>query len=459
MYTQEEREKALKLYEEVGSVTKVIQKLGYPTREGFYKWLREMKKPSKKEKAPRRRINNSPYHPLHPSPELKMETISRCFERGENVKLVSEEIGYSRPTIYAWKRVYEQKGAAGFMKYQDIPRGKLKEPSNTTLEEISELKADMRKMQIKIDILEETIKVIKKEQDVNPTPLTNKEKAAIVDVLKKKYSLPELLESVQLAKSSYYYIKQNKRDKYGQVRIRIREIFNENQSRYGYRRIHAVLSKEKVVISEKVVRRIMKEENLLVKSKKTRKYHSYKGEITPAVENIISRDFHAEKPNEKWLSDLTEFAIPAGKVYLSPIVDCFDGFIPAWTIGKNPNADLVNDMLLKAASTLKEDEKPIVHTDRGCHYRWPGWIALMEKFSFKRSMSKKGCSPDNSACEGFFGRLKNEFFYGRDWSGYTIEEFISALDQYIVWYNNIRIKESLGFLSPVEYRQKLGLVA
>ena len=71
----------------------------------------------------------------------------------------------------------------------------------------------------------------------------------------------------------------------------------------------------------------------------------------------------------KWLGDLTEFAIPAGKVYLSPIVDCFDGFITAWTIGKNPNADLVNDMLLKAASTLKKGEKPIVHTDRGCHYR------------------------------------------------------------------------------------------
>ena len=458
MYTKEKKEKALKVYEEVRSVSKVIQKLGYPTREGFYKWLREWKNGSEKVKAARRRINNRPEHPLHPSPELKMETIRRCFELGENVKLVSEEIGYSRPTIYAWKRLYDQKGAVAFMKYQDIPRGKLEEPSNSTLEDIAEMKAQMRKMQLKIDVLEETIKVIKKGQDVSP-PLTNKEKAAIVDVLKKEYSLPEVLENLKLAKSSYYYLKQNKKDKYAQVRIRIREIFNENQSRYGYRRINAVLSKENIKISEKIIRRIMKEENLQVKSKKTRKYNSYKGEITPAVENLISREFHSEKPNEKWLSDLTEFAIPAGKVYLSPIVDCFDGFITAWTIGKNPNADLVNDMLLKAASTLKKGENPIVHTDRGSHYRWPGWIEVMEKFSLKRSMSKKGCSPDNSACEGFFGRLKNEFFYGRDWSDYTIEEFISALDQYIVWYNNIRIKKSLGFLSPAEYRQKLGLVA
>ncbi len=111
MYTKEEKQKALKLYEEVQSVTKVIQKLGYPTREGFYKWLSELKNPSEKVKAPRRRINNSPDHPLHPPPELKLETIRRLFERGENVKLVSEEIGYSRPTIYTWKRLYDQKGA------------------------------------------------------------------------------------------------------------------------------------------------------------------------------------------------------------------------------------------------------------------------------------------------------------------------------------------------------------
>lgn len=136
-------------------MAKVIQKLGYPTREGFYKWLRELKNPSEKVKAPRRRINNSLDHPLHPSPELKLETIRRCFECGENVKLVSEEIGYSRSTIYQWKRLYDQKGAAAFMRYQDIPHDNLEEPSNSTSEEIAELKTQIRKMQLKIDVLEE----------------------------------------------------------------------------------------------------------------------------------------------------------------------------------------------------------------------------------------------------------------------------------------------------------------
>ena len=459
MYTKEEKDKAIKLYEEVKSVTKVIQKLGYPTREGFYKWLRDSKNPPNKVKASRKRINNSPEHPLHPPPELKLETISRCFERGENVKLVSEEIGYSRPTIYAWKRLYDKKGAAAFMRYQDIPREKIEKPSDSASEEIAELRALIRKMQLKIDVLEETIKVIKKDRDVDLKTLTNREKATIIDVLKNEYSLPELLKITAMAKSSYYYLRNPRIDKYRELRIKICKIFEENRSCYGYRRIHAILLRENFRVSEKVIRRLMKEENLTVKIRRTRKYNSYKGEITPAVENIVARDFHADKPNEKWLSDLTEFAIPAGKVYLSPIVDCFDGFIPSWTIGTSPNATLVNEMLLKGFNKLKPDEKPILHTDRGCHYRWQGWIDLIEKFGFKRSMSAKGCSPDNAACEGFFGRLKNEFFYGRDWSDYSLADFISALDDYIVWYNEVRVKKSLNFLSPLEFRQKLGLVA
>ena len=167
--------------------------------------------------------------------------------------------------------------------------------------------------------------------------------------------------------------------------------------------------------------------------------------LSPAVDNLINRNFSAFKPNEKWLTDITEFAIPAGKVYLSPIVDCFDGL-------------LVNSMLDDAAKLLSVGEKPIIHSDRGVHYRWPGWIDRMEKNGFIRSMSKKGCSPDNSACEGVFGRIKNEMFYNADWSGVNISEFIGILNDYLYWYNEKRIKKSLGYLSPIEYRHRLGLV-
>jgi len=157
------------------------------------------------------------------------------------------------------------------------------------------------------------------------------------------------------------------------------------------------------------------------------------------------------------LTDITEFHIPAGKVYLSPIIDCFDGLPVSWTISTSPNAELVNTMLDEAILSLGEDEKPIIHSDRGCHYRWSGWIERMEKAMLTRSMSKKGCSPDNSACEGFFGRLKNEMFYGYSWTGVTIGQFIGELDKYIKWYAEKRIKLSLGGMSPLDYRRSLGL--
>lgn len=113
----------------------------------------------------------------------------------------------------------------------------------------------------------------------------------------------------------------------------------------------------------------MNEEDLVVISKKLRKYKSYKGEISPSVPNVLERNFHADRPNEKWLTDITEFSLPAGKVYLSPIVDCFDGMLPAWTIGTAPNAALVNSMLDKAIATLSKEEHTLVHSNRGCHYR------------------------------------------------------------------------------------------
>lgn len=168
-------------------------------------------------------------------------------------------------------------------------------------------------------------------------------------------------------------------------------------------------------MSEKVVRRIMREEGLTVSyAKKKARYSSYKGEISDAPENLVNRDFRATAPNELWLTDITEFGLPDGKVHLPPILDCFDGGLPAWSIGTSPNAELANSSLEAACGTLSKGQRPVAHSDRGCHYRWPGWIAICEKNHLTRSMSRKGCSPDNSAMEGFFGRLKNEFFHHRD---------------------------------------------
>ena len=282
----------------------------------------------------------------------------------------------------------------------------------------------------------------------------------MIDALREKYRLKELLEELHIGKSSYCYQQsiKIKADKYYEIRQQIKSIFDENYQSYGYRRIYGALKRIGKTISEKVIRRIMTEDGLTVRITQQRKYNSYKGELAPEVPNIIERDFHADLPNQKWLTDITEFHIPAGKVYLSPMIDCFDGGVVAWSLGTSPDAELTNGMLDNAISTLSAGEHPIVHSDRGCHYRWPQWIQKMDEAKLIRSMSKKSCSPDNSACEGFFGRLKNEVFYGRSWVGVSIEEFVEIIDTYIHWYNEKRIKQSLGFLSPYEYRKIQGYI-
>ena len=190
----------------------------------------------------------------------------------------------------------------------------------------------------------------------------------------------------------------------------------------------------------------MREEGLRVRRKRGRRYYSYAGDLGDAPDNLPlngdgTHDFRASSPNEKWASDITEFKLPdAPKAYLSPVIDLFDGKPVGWAISQHPNAELANESLLMACSQLRAGERPFCHTDRGAHYFWPGWVGICEANGVTRSMSRKGHSPDNAACEGFFGRLKNEFFYGRDWAGVTFEQFAEALDDWMRRYSSARLK-------------------
>lgn len=269
-----------------------------------------------------------------------------------------------------------------------------------------------------------------------------------------------MLKILHLKRSTYFYLtKRINFDKYSNIRKLIKGIFLDNYECYGYRRIkHELFNSYDIVVSEKVVMRLMKDENLTVYSPKSkRKYSSYKGEISPEVENIINRQFISNEPHKQALTDITEFALKDGKVYLSPLLDCFDGSPITWTIGKSPNSELTNIMLEKAYKIVGNCEL-LIHSDRGFHYRIPSWIGLMEEYGYKRSMSKKGCSSDNSMCEGFFGTIKNEFFYSKNWKLITCDNFIVELERYLFWFKNKRIKKRLGYLSPnqfmINYRQE-----
>ncbi|NCB44821.1 MAG: IS3 family transposase [Clostridia bacterium] len=465
IFNIEERQKAVNYYLEHGKcVSRTVRILGYPSRPILDKWIKEL---APKEKKHCRSGGSL----IRYTREQKEKAVVALCSRSKTAKEVANEMGVTRETLYNWKRQLLNEGCNRPMAKRDkFPKLSMDANHNDQpvllqsekehlTKQVSELKQEIYRLRLERDILEKAAEIIKKDEGISLKKLSNGEKAIVINALREKYPLRDLLVILNIAKSSYCYqatVLAND-DKYFDLRANVKDVFNDNSKCYGYRRIHSVIKSTGIAISEKVIRRIMKEEQLLISSKKGKKYNSYKGEVSPAVENIINRDFHAEKPNLKWLTDLTEFHIPAGKVYLSPIIDCFDGLPVSWSIGTSPDAELVNTMLDEAILTLKKDEQPIVHSDRGCHYRWPGWIKRMERAQLMRSMSKKGCSPDNSACEGFFGRLKNEMFCGYSWVDITIDQFIEHLDEYLKWYAEKRIKLSLGGMSPLAYRKSLGL--
>ncbi len=289
----------------------------------------------------------------------------------------------------------------------------------------------------------------------------------VIDALRNRFEVSELCKKLRLARSSYYYSRSaaKRPDPHADVRRRIKAIFEQSNMTFGSERIwHALKVGDDGLgplrISEKVVRRLMREEGLFViYNKKKRTYSSYKGEISDHPGNRVNRNFHADGPNRLWLTDITQFTLPHFRCYLSAIIDCFDGSVVSHRLSKAPDADLANSTLIRAAGSIEGLEHPILHSDCGCHYRWPEWIGLCNKYGIARSMSRKACSPDNAACEGFFGRLKNEFFYYRDWTEVAFEAFSRMLDEYIDYYNKRRKKKSLGWMSPRDYRLSLGYAA
>jgi putative transposase len=272
-----------------------------------------------------------------------------------------------------------------------------------------------------------------------------------VHELRPQFPLPVLLKVAVLPRSVFYYHLKARQvaDKYAEVKNEIGSIYDEHKGRYGYRRVTAVLQLMGRKINHKTVQRLMGELNLksLVRPKK---YQSYKEEMGKAASNELDRKFEAEAPNQKWVTDVTEFKVGGEKLYLSPILDLYNGEIVTFETNRRPVFELVGSMLNKALAKLKPHERPMLHSDQGWHYRMPGYQATLKDRGMVQSMSKKGCCYDNAAMESFFGVLKTEFFYLKKFS--SIDELQEGLVEYIKYYNNKRIKLKLKGLSPVQYR-------
>jgi putative transposase len=252
-----------------------------------------------------------------------------------------------------------------------------------------------------------------------------------VQELRLQYPLAGLLSVAKLARSSFYYQSEVLR------------------GRYGYRRVTAVIRREGPIVNHKTVQRLMNQLGLksLVRAKK---YHSYQGEIGSAAPNVLQRQFTANRPNQKWVTDVTEFNVRGQRLYLSPVLDLYNGEIVAFKTATRPLFNMIKGMLHRAFARLGPGDRPLLHSDQGWQYRMALYHEALQQRNVVQSMSRRGNCLDNAAMESFFGTLKAQFYYLNKFR--DLAELQAGLRRYIHYYNHDRIKIKLGGLSPVEYR-------
>lgn len=183
-----------------------------------------------------------------------------------------------------------------------------------------------------------------------------------------------------------------------------------------------------------------------------KKYRSYRGQVGKVAPNLIERDFNASRPNQKWATDVTEFKVDGKKLYLSPVVDLFNGEIVAYATSRRPLFTMVGAMLNRAFARLRPGDRPVLHSDQGWQYQMDKYRQRIDAHAVTQSMSRKGNCLDNAVVESFFGTLKSEYFHLNKFG--SLDELEAGLRAYIRYYNQDRIRSSLNGMSPIEYRER-----
>ncbi|MGK6531547.1 IS3-like element IS1397 family transposase [Escherichia coli] len=390
------------------------------------------------------------------SPEDKLCVVLYALGHSESLPRVAARFNIpSHNTVKNWIKGYRKSGNEAFIRRR-------KEKSMTRSDDTHENEANMTPEEMKNELrylrAENAYLKAMQEHLLEKKPPGAGEKTKVIRSLRCGHCQSDLLKAAGVARSTLYYqlSLQKAKDKYADVKQLIASIFHEHRGCYGYRRIHCELQKRGLKFSGKTVRKLMQQ--LGLKSPvRLKKYRSYRGNMGLAAENILQRQFKAEAPCEKWVTDITEFRAGGQKLYLSPILDLFNGEIVAWETACRPTEELVKRMLNKGLESLAEGEKPLLHSDQGWHYRIKSYQSALADKGLVQSMSRKGNCLDNAVMENFFGHLKEEIYYRRDYR--SVEELENAVNEYITYWNQKRIKLSLGGLSPVECRteyQKAG---
>lgn len=261
-----------------------------------------------------------------------------------------------------------------------------------------------------------------------------------------------------LARATYYYhLKQaEKPDKYEETKKRIRAIYEAHKGRIGHRRIALALQVEQRKVNQKTVLKLMRQLGLFCRVRMKR-YHSYRGEVGKVAPDLLGRNFEADHPNQKWVTDVTEFSLFGQKLYLSAIIDLYSRDIVSYSLCEHPRFSLVMDMLEEALRELPFGTNLILHSDQGWQYQHKSYQRMLAEKGIRQSMSRKGNCLDNAVIESFFAVLKSELLYLQGFD--SMDQFKNELIAYLDYYNNRRIKVKLKGLPPALHRQQALLIA
>lgn len=267
-----------------------------------------------------------------------------------------------------------------------------------------------------------------------------------------------LLEIAQLPRATFYYhLKRlQKADKYAQAKEEIAAIYHENKGRYGCRRITMALRSRGYTLNHKTVQQLTRQLGLVCRVH-MEKYRSYKGGVGKIAPNLLKRDFHADRPNQKWDTDVTEFGLFGQKLYLSPILDLHNGYLVSYILSEQPILSLVTPMLTEAFETVPDGAGLILHSDQGWQYQHKQYQRMLKSKGIRQSMRRKGNCLDNAVAENFFGLLKSELLYLQKF--HSMEHFKQELIDYLDYYNNRRIRAKFKGLPPAIHRQQALSVA
>ncbi len=252
-----------------------------------------------------------------------------------------------------------------------------------------------------------------------------------------------------MARSTFYYNNKEKPDKWAVERQRLVELYHEHKGRYGYRRLTKALKNEGYSINSKTVRRLMAETGIRCEVR-MKKYKSYKGEVGKIAPNLLERDFQADAPHKRLVTDVTEFHLFGEKIYLSPVLDLYNSEIIYYTIYRHPVLDMVMDMVDGMIAVIGDKTNAILHSDQGWQYQHKKYQNKLKENNIRQSMSRRGNCLDNAVMENFFGLLKSELLYLQKFT--SVDHFLKELEEYLQYYNKDRIKEKLNGMSPVQYR-------